>query len=113
MVQFDTLHCLFHRYQANHPYPERQLIMTWQETVRRYPNQWIIFEVQPLTLSASQAKTLRILESGCAPHTILKRCNELAHGETLRTVRFAHTTWETPDQDVALRTLPTGFGIAV
>ena len=87
--------------------------MTWEEIIRRYPHQWVIFEVERPAVPAAQGVLLRVLEAGCAPHTILNRCNELAHGEVLRTVHFAHTTWAAPRQDLPLRTLPGGTGIAV
>jgi hypothetical protein len=84
--------------------------MTWNAIIRRYPSRWIIFEV----LSTDTPEPdLRVLETDCEPHTIIKQCNDLAHAQGLARVSFAHTSWDSPFERVSLRTLPTGHGIAL
>lgn len=87
--------------------------MTWEDVIRCYPNQWVIFEVTYTGLQVPPPRLLCVLESECDPHQILQRCNDLAHSDTRRIVHFAHTSWATPHQELPLRTLPTGKGVAV
>lgn len=87
--------------------------MTWEEVTRSYPEQWVIFEVEPAALRKGENVELKIVESNCDPFTILERCNELVHTEPRRSLTFAHTSWEHPRQGPPVRTLPTKRGIAL
>lgn len=87
--------------------------MKWNDIIQHYPQQWVIFETVIPSRKNPDEADFQVLETDCSPHTIIKRCNDLAHGQGLHRVSFAHTSWDSPFERVPLRTLPNGDGIAL